>query len=113
MSEVTVQQLAETVGIPVDRLLLQLDEAGLAVSGPNATISDEDKAHLLKHLRHDDVETDASAPKKITLKRKTVSELKQAGGGTKAKTISVEVRKRRTYVKRSIAVAEEKAVLDS
>lgn len=113
MSEVTVQQLAETVGIPVDRLLLQLDEAGLAVSGPNAMISDEDKAHLLKHLRHEDVETDAAAPKKITLKRKTVSELKQAGGGTKAKTISVEVRKRRTYVKRSIAVAEEKAVLDS
>ncbi|MBI3772674.1 MAG: translation initiation factor IF-2 [Gammaproteobacteria bacterium] len=113
MSEVTVQQLAETVGIPVDRLLLQLDEAGLAVSGPNAKISDEDKAHLLKHLRHEDVETDASAPKKITLKRKTVSELKQAGGGTKAKTISVEVRKRRTYVKRSVAVAEEKAVLDS
>ena len=115
MSEVTVKQLAEAVGIPVDRLLTQLGEAGVAVPpGADAKISDEDKMQLLKHLRKGD-EKAASAnsnPKKITLKRKTVSELKQTGSG-KAKTVSVEVRKRRTYVKRSVALADEKAELES
>jgi translation initiation factor IF-2 len=108
MSEVTVKQLADAVGIPVDRLLVQLDEAGVPVPGADATISDEDKMQLLKHLRKggDVAEVpDMSTPKKITLKRKTVSELKQTGTQGKAKTVSVEVRKRRTYVKRTVAVA--------
>ncbi len=115
MSEVTVKQLAEAVGIPIDRLLTQLGEAGIAVpNGDDVTISDSDKMQLLKHLRESN-ETDEvsnSSPKKITLKRKTVSELKQSGSG-KAKTVSVEVRKRRTYVKRSTAVADDKAELDT
>ena len=108
MSEVTVKQLADAVGIPVDRLLVQLDEAGVPVPGADATISDEDKMQLLKHLRKEGGVAevpDMSTPKKITLKRKTVSELKQTGTQGKAKTVSVEVRKRRTYVKRTVAVA--------
>ncbi|ALP53037.1 translation initiation factor IF-2 [Candidatus Tenderia electrophaga] len=115
MSEVTVKQLAEAVGIPMDRLLVQLGEAGVEVPpGADATISDKDKMQLLKHLRKGDEQAEAanSSPKKITLKRKTVSELKQTGGG-KAKTVSVEVRKRRTYVKRSVALADEKAELET
>ncbi len=109
MSEVTVKQLAEAVGIPVDRLLSQLGEAGIGVpSDADATISDSDKMELLKHLRKGNETADAAAPtsKKITLKRKTVSELKQSSSG-KTKTVSVEVRKRRTYVKRNIAAEDE------
>ncbi len=109
MSEVTVKQLAEAVGIPVDRLLTQLGEAGVEVpTGHDATISDADKMQLLKHLRegNEKVEASTSSPKKITLKRKTVSELRQTSSG-KAKTVSVEVRKRRTYVKRNVAAEEE------
>ena len=111
MSEVTVKQLAEAVSIPVDRLLVQLGEAGVAVpENADATISDSDKMQLLKHLRQANEATDAGAAtsKKITLKRKTVSELKQGSAG-KSKTVSVEVRKRRTYVKRNV-VADEEAV---
>lgn len=109
MSEVTVKQLAEAVGIPVDRLLSQLGEAGIGVPpDADATISDSDKMELLKHLRKGNEVADAVAPtsKKITLKRKTVSELKQSSSG-KTKTVSVEVRKRRTYVKRNIVSDEE------
>lgn len=108
MSEVTVKQLAEAVGIPVDRLLTQLGEAGVGTpSDVNATISDTDKMTLLKHLRKGNESSGATAPasRKITLKRKTVSELKQSSSG-KTKTVSVEVRKRRTYVKRNV-VAED------
>ncbi len=112
MSEVTVKQLAEAVGTPVDRLLEQLGEAGISVSNADAKISDEDKVRLLKHLRKGEVKpTVAAAPKKITLKRKTVSELKTSVQG-KSKTVSVEVRKRRTYVKRSEDGGEDAPVSD-
>ena len=115
MSEVTVKQLADVVGIPVERLLAQLDEAGVPISDPDTTISDDEKVKLLQHLRSGEPEgkelPGVGTPKKITLKRKTVSELKQSGQG-RAKTVSVEVRKRRTYVKRSVAMAEERAVLE-
>ncbi len=101
MSEVSVKQLADAVGISVDRLLTQLDEAGVPVPGADAMISDEDKMRLLKHLRKGDASKESAAAigKKITLKRKTVSELKQGQG--RSKSVSVEVRKRRTYVKRN------------
>ncbi len=109
MSEVSVKQLADAVGIPVDRLLTQLDEAGISVAGSDAMIGDDDKMRLLKHLRKSDemkaAPSSVAAPKKITLKRKTVSELKQGQG--KSKIVSVEVRKRRTYVKRSVEESDE------
>jgi translation initiation factor IF-2 len=100
MAEVTVSQLAEVVGTPVERLLKQMQEAGLAHGEPNQLVSDEDKHTLLTFLKssHGD---DAGEPRKITLKRKTLSTLK-TGSGTAKKTVSVEVRKKRTYVKRDI-----------
>jgi len=115
MSEVTVKQFADVVGIPVDRLLTQLDGAGIAVSGADATISDDEKMELLAYLRKShgkDSSPAASAGKKITLKRKMHSELKVGGSGGGrtsggAKTVSVEVRKKRTYVKRSDIVKEQ------
>ncbi len=107
MSEVTVKQLAEAVGVSVEKLITQLGEAGaVAPSGADSSVSDDDKMRLLKHLRQGNEHTEAVAttvaPKKITLKRKTVSELKQTTSG-RSKSVSVEVRKRRTYVKRPVA----------
>lgn len=116
MTDVTVKQFADVVGIPVDRLLVQLGEAGLAVGDADATISDKEKQVLLTHLRrsHGKVEGQASAePRKITLKRKETSELRLAGAQGKSKTVTVEVRKKRTYVKRSVVVAEENERLEA
>lgn len=110
MSQVTVEQFANAVGIPVDRLLTQLGAAGLSVKRADEAISDKEKLVLLKHLResHGEVTpTVALEPKKVTLKRKTVSELKQTGAPGKAKTVNVEVRSQRTYIKRSVVTAEE------
>jgi translation initiation factor IF-2 len=100
MSEVTVRELAEVVGIPVDRLLAQLGKSGLPHTDADQRLNEQDKAQLLGHLRqlHGGGDSDASAPRKITLKRKSVNELKVSTQGRK-KTITVEVRKRRTYVR--------------
>ena len=106
MAEVTVKQLAEVVGTPIDKLLVQLGEAGVTKSGEADLISDDEKVQLLKHLRrsHGKADTPSSA-RKITLRRKRVSEIKVDSSGRK--TVNVEVRGRRTYVKRSETVKEE------
>lgn len=112
MAEVTVKQFAEVLGVPVERLLTQLGEAGLDVGSADEKINDEQKMQLLGHLRraHGKEGAGGSAePRKITLKRRSVSELKLAGGQGKAKTVSVEVRKKRTYVKRSELEEKEAA----
>ncbi|MDH5484690.1 MAG: translation initiation factor IF-2, partial [Gammaproteobacteria bacterium] len=113
MSNVTVKQLAEVVGAPVDRLLEQLKEASINAENADSLISDEDKFKLLDHLRNSHGkggDAEGGAKKKITLKRKTTSELKTSGAGRK--TVNVEVRKKRTYVKRSDAENKEKEELD-
>jgi len=110
MTDVTIKQFAAVVGIPVDRLLVQLEEAGIEISGSDATITDKQKINLLAHLRKSHGKKEPlgiSEPKKITLKRKTHSEIKMAGGVGQVKTVSVEVRKKRTYVKRSVVLEEE------
>ena len=117
MSEVTVKQLAKTVGTPVERLLEQCKEAGLQIDNESAVINDNDKSMLLNFLRniHGKKEQDLGSDKKITLKRKSVSELKVSGSGPaagRAKTVSVEVRKKRTYVKRSDTVNPEEEELN-
>ena len=112
MSEVTVKQFAETVGIPVDRLMAQLDEAGIQVASENTTISDKQKVDLLTYLRKSHGKKDPlkiSEPSKITLKRKTHQEIKLPSGMGLVKTVNVEVRKKRTYVKRSV-MEEQKRV---
>ncbi len=118
MTEVTVRQFADVVGLPVERLLAQLGEAGLAISNADDTISDKEKMQLLSYLRRshgkaEEAPAAASQPKKITLKRKTHTELRSTSSraGT-ARTVSVEVRKKRTYVKRAELLAEEKERLE-
>ncbi|MGO1501746.1 MAG: translation initiation factor IF-2 [Marinobacter sp.] len=102
MAEVTVKQLAEDVGAPVDRLLKQIVEAGLKARSETDSVTSDEKQQLLTYLRK--AHGDANAePQKITLKRKTTTTLK-AG---KAKAVNVEVRKRRTYVKRAEVQPEE------
>jgi len=96
MAEVTVKQLAADVGAPVDRLLKQFVEAGLKARSENDSVTSDEKQQLLAYLRKTHGEAGAE-PQKITLKRKTTTTLK-AG---KAKTVNVEVRKRRTYIKRA------------
>ena len=96
MAEVTVNELAKIVGASVDRLLMQMKEAGLSHDSADATVSDEEKQVLLGYLKslHGGKSTE---PKKIVLRRKTVSTLKSGS----RKTVNIEVRKKRTYVKRS------------
>jgi translation initiation factor IF-2 len=124
MSEVTVKQFAEVVGVPTDRLLAQLGEAGLEIQDENATITETQKTQLLDFLRESHgrhAPVTGAAPKKITLKRKSHTELHTSvpaarppgargavrGAKPEKKTVIVEVRKKRTYVKRADLLAEE------
>ncbi len=130
MNEVTIRQFAADVGIPVDRLLSQLSDAGVNKSDPDASISEEEKINLLNYLRDSHGKSgalSAAEPKKITLKRKTISQLRQpvaqtgrAAGRASAnprarggKTVSVEVRRKRTYVKRGAVVDSDREALEA
>ncbi|MFZ2451897.1 MAG: translation initiation factor IF-2 [Methylovulum miyakonense] len=111
MSDKTVRQLAEVVKIPLERLLEQLKEAGLSASSPDDVISEDEKMQLLGHLRkrHGKPEdTTGASPRRVTLERRKVMEIKQSTApGSSSKTISVEVRKKKTYIKRPEAVEPE------
>jgi translation initiation factor IF-2 len=119
MAEVTITQFAEVLKVPVEKLLTQLDEAGIKVSGSDDTISDDAKLELLSHLRRahgqDDTPATAAAPRKITLKRKSQSELRLSGIQGRSRTVNVEVRRKRTYIKRDVLekqAQEEQEELD-
>jgi len=104
MSNVTAKQLSEVIGISVEKLLDQLNAAGIQVSGANAPISDDDKMKLLDSLRSSHGKEESSGPRKITLQRKSKSEIRVSGvtgRNVTTKTINVEVRKKRTYIRRS------------
>ena len=128
MTDVTVKQFAEAVGVPPDRLLVQLGEAGLSVGDENSTITDSEKTQLLDFLRQSHGKRGSlstGGASKVTLKRKTQTELRSTvpsargplGRGAararpEGKTVAVEVRKKRTYVKRADLMAEEKERLE-
>lgn len=105
MPEVTINQFASDVGVPLERLQEQLLEAGLSGKQADDIITDSEKSELLAFLRKRHGKDENAEPQKITLRRKTVSELKVpvAGQGRskpRSKTVSIEFRKRRTYAKR-------------
>ncbi len=104
MSEVTVRTLATLVGAPVDKLLEQLAEAGMSFSSPDQVVTPTEKIKLLGFLRRTHGRSEAPAetvaPRQITLKRRKVEELTVAAGKSKT-TVNVEVRQKRTYVKRA------------
>ncbi|MCW8852073.1 MAG: translation initiation factor IF-2 associated domain-containing protein, partial [Gammaproteobacteria bacterium] len=101
MAEVTVKQLAGVVGTPVERLLEQIKDAGLDIKTPDSLVSDTDKMTLLGYLRGQhgkDSNVDAeNKPRKIALKRKSVSEVKVSGSGRNK--VSIEVRRKRTITR--------------
>ena len=103
MAEVTVTQFAEVLKVPVEKLLVQLGEAGIKVGGAEDVISDEAKMELLTHLRRSHGrKEDAAAPRKITLQRKQQQEIKLSSTQGRARTVAVEVRKKKTYLNRSV-----------
>jgi translation initiation factor IF-2 len=106
MADVTVEQFANVLKVPVERLLSQLDEAGIKVNGSEDTISEDAKLELLTHLRRShgqqETSTTSGAPRRITLKRKSQSELRLAGAQGRSRTVNVEVRRQRTYIKRDV-----------
>jgi len=97
MSQVTVKQLSEVVGATVERLLEQLKDAGIEVSGADSEITDEQKFKLLDHLRssHGKKAASTAGKGKITLKRKSTASLKSGG----SKAVNVEIRKKRSISK--------------
>ncbi|MCI5105125.1 MAG: translation initiation factor IF-2 [Pseudomonadales bacterium] len=102
MADATVSELAKVVGVTEEKLLSQIKEAGLPHTKPDDLISNEDKNTLLVFLRSSHGgDASSTAPKKITLKRKTLGTLKSASTTGRGKTVNVEVRKKRTYVKRT------------
>ncbi|MDC2964612.1 translation initiation factor IF-2 associated domain-containing protein, partial [Gammaproteobacteria bacterium] len=114
MSDESIQQLAERVGTPIDRFLLQIEEAGLPQRNPSDSIKKGEIEKLLAHLKASHGEV-SDKPKKITLKRRTLSTLKTGGSAGRGRTVNVEVRKKRTYVRRSPSQdhAQEKQALGS
>ncbi|SES85950.1 translation initiation factor IF-2 [Thalassotalea agarivorans] len=117
MAEVTVEQLAEEIGATVDKLVSQFEETGVKKVATDV-VSEEEKEALLEHLKKQHGDDSAAKPNKMTLSRKKKSTL-VLGSGSKAKSVQVEVRKKRTYVKRSeleeqqIKEAEEKAAAEA
>ncbi len=106
MADVTVKQLADTVGTPVEKLLLQLKDAGVDKSAAEDTIDAAEKSQLLTFLRQSQgVEKKTAGASKITLTRKKRGEIKLGGPGKKA--VTVETRGKRTYAKRDDAAREE------
>ena len=117
MAEVKVEQLANEIGTPVDRLVSQLADAGIVKSAADS-VTEQEKETLLEHLKKQHGDDSSAQPSKMTLNRKKKSTL-VLGSGSKAKSVQVEVRKKRTYVKRSdieeqqIAEAEAKAAAEA
>lgn len=97
MADVTVKQLADTVGAPTDRLLRQMKEAGLPHAAESDVVTEEQKQTLLAYLKRSHGASE-EAPRKVTLKRKSTGTLK-AGQGRGGRNVTVEVRRKRTYVK--------------
>ncbi|MCC2615228.1 translation initiation factor IF-2 [Aestuariibacter halophilus] len=108
MAEVSIEKLAEDIGTDLDRLVQQFNDAGLKKKAGDV-VSEDEKRQLLDHLNKAHGGQGNEAPKRMTLQRKTTSTLSVG----KSKAVKVEVRKKRTYVKRSdleeARLAEEEA----
>ncbi|MDR9432782.1 MAG: translation initiation factor IF-2 [Spiribacter sp.] len=120
MSQSTIRDFAEQTGVPLERLMNQIREAGLTCEDPDAEFVEADKSALLEHLHVAHGARDEQgegSPSQVTLKRRSHSQLRMPSGGAErrgarstrsaaARTVNVEVRKKRTYVKRSVVEAE-------
>ncbi len=109
MAVTTVAQLAAELNRSAAALLEQLQSAGVAKKSTDDALTESDKERLLDFLRTAHGTAAGAERKKITLTRKSTSEIKQADSSGKARTIQVEVRKKRTFVKRDETAADEPA----
>ncbi len=109
---VSIRQLATDIGFPLERLVMQFLDAGIKVSGADAIVSEEEKQKLLKYLQQHHGAKKDSAPEKIVLRRAKTSEIKVSGSQGANKTISVQVRKKRTYIKRPMEELSKSAALE-
>ncbi|KTD49180.1 Translation initiation factor IF-2 [Legionella quateirensis] len=115
MADVTVKQLAQVVGIPVERLLNQLQEAGLSFNDDQQTVNEDQKRILLNHLKGSSARDTSAAPERITLRRKSLTQVTVGHDAHSGKTVNIEVRKKKTFVKRSSIVEQpevEESVLE-
>jgi len=112
MAEVTVKELSKVIGTEPDTLVGQLKDAGVKVKNTDDIVTDEQKSVLLAHLKKNHGESESAEPKRITLNRKKKSTLQVTGSAGRNKTVNVEVRKKRTYVKRSDLVEKEQEEKD-
>ena len=106
MAVTTVAQFAAELNRPAATLLEQLQSAGVPKAASEDVLTEADKERLLDHLRTSHGSSGADR-KKITLTRKSTTEIKQADASGKARTIQVEVKKKRVFVKRDESGAEE------
>src|SRR5206468_4455133 len=97
MAKSNVTQFAEELKLPVTLLLEQLQAAGVKKKAGEDAITEQDKTRLLDYLR--EMHGNKEEKKKITLTRKQTTEIKKSDATGKARTIQVEVRKKRTFVK--------------
>ncbi len=101
MTQITIKGFADQIGIPPDTLLRQLDAAGVSAKKADDELTDEEKEKLFHYLRASHGATDeGAAKKKITLKRKSTSQVVQSTRTGASRTVQVEVRKKRTFIKR-------------
>ena len=96
----SLRQFAIETGVPLERLQAQFNDALIKVSGADDIVSEEKKQKLLRYLQEHHGAKKDGAPEKIILRRAKTSEIKVAGSQGARKTISVQVRKKRTYIKR-------------
>lgn len=99
MADVTVKQLASAVGVPVDRLLTQIKEAGLPITDEAQVINEEQKKLLLNYLKTSHASGSNLMPNRITLKRKSLSQV-VSHDSQGHKTVNIEVRKKKVFVKK-------------
>ena len=109
MSTITIKAFAEQIGIEPERLVKQLGDAGIPGKTLDDSLRDEEKRALLDHLRGGAAAAPAAPTGrgKITLKKKTTSEIQQTSKTGIARTVQVQTKKRRTFVKREVLEQQE------
>jgi len=101
MPVVAIKKLAEQIGVPPEKLLEQLSAAGVSGKAADDMLDDAERSTLLAYLRGGKTAAEASKPQeKVTLNRRTTTAVKQSSRTGGSRTVHVEVKKRRTYVRR-------------
>ena len=109
MSNTTVSNLASALKISSDKLISQLNDAGISVKNENDEISNDQKLTLLNHLRGSHgTKSEIKSPKKLTVNRRSQSELKLSGGFGTSRTVNVEIREKKTYLNKESLIEEAK-----